>query len=233
VGEATQPGEVMADTRRVVPRVLLLVLILGLLPATGCYAVPPLRFGAGGGGALGEVATRDRAGERTESSHAGVGQIRAAFAPLAGMRDRIVDVAAGYAVDGTTSPKGRDNLRHGPFLEVDLFTHGGTGASHQRWRFGPTFGVDLHLEGADDDEDGDPGFGVGGSGGVLLEFVEHVHGRFLLGVALGELGMGLAARVGVRHEDGGTHGYALVSVEFRFPAAAGAVIPFRARTSLR
>lgn len=239
MGEAAQPGEVMADARRVVPRALRLVLILGALALSGCYAVPPLRFGAGGGGALGEVATRRDTGERHDSPAAAVGQVRVAFAPIATMKDRRGDVSVGWSLDGAAASNGREGMRHGPYLEVDWFTLRGRAADHQRWRFGPLLTLDAHMPTLDVNQDtrpdelGDRSWGVGASAGVLLEFVEVVRGRFLLGVAAGELGMGLAVRGGVRHEDGGTHGYGLVSVEFRFPAAFGAVIPLRARTSLR
>jgi hypothetical protein len=206
----------------------------------GCYAVPPLRIGAGGGGALGQVVTREDSGERREASAAGAGQLRLAVAPIAGVEDRSGDFAFGWALDGTAGADGRDGIRHGPYLEVDWFALGGRGEAHQRWRLAPTLTLDTHVPTLDDDDEdtrademGDRGWGFGGSVGVLLEYIEVVRGRFLLGVAGGELGMGLGARVGVRHEDGGTHGYGLVSVEFRFPAAAGAVIPLRARTSLR
>jgi hypothetical protein len=155
------------------------------------------------------------------------------------VKDRRGDFSFGWALDGYAGSNGREGMRHGPYLEVDWFTLRGRAADHQRWRLAPMLTLDTHIPTLDENEDtrpdemGDRSWGFGGSVGVLLEFVEVVRGRFLLGVAAGELGMGLAARVGVRHEDGGTHGYGLVSVEFRFPASAGAVIPFRARTSLR
>jgi hypothetical protein len=225
--------------RAVTPRTCVVLALLGTMLATGCYAVPPLRVGAGGGGGAGQVVTRRNNGERHESPAGALGQLRLAVAPIASIRQRQVDVAVGWALDGTAASNGRDGVRHGPYLEVDWFALRGRAADHQRWRFAPTLTFETHVPTLDDDEDtrademGDRSWGFGGSVGVLLEYVELVSGQFLLGVGGGELGMGLAARVGVRHEDGGTHGYGLVSAEFRFPAAAGAVIPLRGRASLR
>jgi hypothetical protein len=132
VGEATQPGEVMADARRVVPRALRLVPMLGVLLVTGCYATPPLRFGAGGGGALGEVATRRDTGERHYSPAAAVGQVRVAVAPIAAVKNRRGDFSFGWAFDGSAGSNGREGMRHGPYLEVDWFTLRGRTADHQR-----------------------------------------------------------------------------------------------------
>jgi hypothetical protein len=110
--------------------------------------------------------------------------------------------------DGTAASNGRDGVRHGPYLEVDRFALRGRAADHQRWRLAPTLTFETHVPTLDHDED-------------------------TRADEMGDRSWGLGARVGVRHEDGGTQGYGLLSVEVRFPAAVGAVIPRRGRASLR
>ena len=72
----------------------------------------------------------------------------------------------------------------------------------------------------------DTGAAYGLGGGVLLETIEFMSGPSFLGSTRGEMGLGVAARGGVRVEPDGTHAYALVSLELRWPGMAGVAIPF-------
>lgn len=84
----------------------------------------------------------------------------------------------------------------------------------------------MFVEPDGQDANDDPasrGYGV--AGGVLIEYAEYVRGPILLGGWQGDFGLGIAARVGFRHSDGGNHGYGIVSVEFRLPGMAGLAIP--------
>jgi hypothetical protein len=195
--------------------------LLAVLPASllvaGCYAVPPLRVGAGGGGAVGTVITQEAAMDR-ENSLGGTGQLRLGIAPVSYRPARRLDVQLGWSLDSTAGIDGGDKMRHGPYLEGAWFLRRGGASAGQGWRLGPTAGVESSFA-----TDAGDGVGIGGSLGVLLESIESVHGRFPLGQAIGELGIGVGARVGVRNEDGGTYGYGIVSVEFRLPGAYGSV----------
>jgi hypothetical protein len=204
----------------------LVAVLLGDLLAAGCYAVPPLRIGAGGGGAVGTVATRDYDGTRRENGVAGTGQLRLGVAPLAYQAARRFDIALGWELDSAAGSEG-DTTRHGPYLEGNWFLRGAGPAASQGWRFGPTVTLEAHLPRDNQADVGgrpdDGTFGLGGSVGVLLEAIEPVSGRFPAGRAAGELGVGIGARLGVRRVDEGAYGYGIVSMEFRLPAAFGSV----------
>jgi hypothetical protein len=195
----------------------LVAVLLGDTLIAGCYAAPPLRIGAGGGGAAGTVYTREGDMAR-ENSLAGTGQLRLGVAPLSYRPDRRLDATLGWALDSTAGADGGDKMRHGPYLEGAWFLRRGGGSADTGWRLGPTVGLETSFG-----TDSGAGTGFGGSVGVLLESIEAVRGHFPLGRAFGELGVGVGARVGVRSEDDGTYGYGIVSVEFRLPGAYGSV----------
>jgi hypothetical protein len=203
--------------------------LLAVLPASllvaGCYAVPPLRVGAGGGGAVGTVYTRE-ADTARENSLGGTGQLRLGIAPLSYRPERRLDVQLGWSLDSTAGIDGGDKMRHGPYLEGVWFLRRGGASAGQGWRLGATLGLESSISTYDqqaDDISYGRDVGGGGSVGVLLESIESVRGGFPLGQAIGELGIGVGARLGVRNEDGGTYGYGIVSVEFRLPGAYGSV----------
>jgi len=223
--ERTQPEHAVTDgTGMKTPTSVLLAGLLALAATSGCYVLPPVRAGAGVGGSAGAVVIRDSPSSTRSHGAAGIGQIRAAFTPLAldAALSRPIDVGVGWTLDWSAASSAR-GFRHGPFLETAWFVRRGATESRTQWRWGPTVLAELHLADKRSD-DADIGFGV--AGGVLLEYVESVHGPVFLGRAAGDLGLGVAARVGARHEDGGSHGYAVVSLEFRWPGMAGASIPF-------
>ncbi len=201
---------------------------LACILGAGCYVVPPVRVGAGGGGGAGDVVLRNSAGERREHGAAAIGQIRAAITPMAlgQSRSRRGDLSLGWTLDWTTAGGAQDGFRHGPFAEGVWFLRQGARSDHQRWRFGPTALAELHF--APRGQEDEPSPGIGAAGGVLLEYVEAVRGPIMLGRAHGDLGVGIAARIGVRNEDSGNHGYLIVSVEFRWPGAAGFNVPMAA-----
>ena len=197
------------------PPVLVLALVL-----TGCYIVPPLRVSPGVGGGAGNIlAQQGRTAPATPDSAAGLAQIRAALVPTAlGEPDRDVDVSAGWTLDWARTTHGARSFRNGPFVEGVWFAR----RSDAGWRAGPTVHGETFL--SDDNLDTGAAFGLGG--GVLLETVDFMSGRTFLGTARGEMGIGVAVRGGVRIEPDGTHGYALLSLELRWPGMAGVAIPF-------
>jgi hypothetical protein len=207
-------------------RLGLVAVLLGDVLIAGCYAAPPLRIGAGGGGAAGTVATRDYDGTRRENGTAGTGQLRAGIATTSHRTARRLDIALGWELDSVAGSEG-DTTRHGPYVEVDWFLRGAGPDAGQGWRLGPTVTLEAHLPRDDqqpvDGRPDDGSFGVGGSVGVLLESIESVRGRIPGGRAFGELGVGIGARVGARRVDDGVYGYGIVSVEFRLPGAYGSV----------
>ncbi len=155
----------------------------------------------------------------TSQGTAGLAEIRAAIVPTALTEaDRDVDISLGWTFDWATASRNAQAFRHGPFVEGVWFAR----RSEQGWRLGPTVHGEVFLP--DDDLDATSAYGLGG--GVLIETVDYMSGRTFLGAARGEMGIGVAARGGVRIEPGGTHGYALVSLELRWPGMAGVAVPF-------
>jgi hypothetical protein len=203
-----------------------LLLCLAILALdTGCYMLPPLRVGAGGGGGAGAAVTRDRAGDTRRHAAVGLGQLRPAITPLAlgPATARRADLSLGWTLDWATAGGSRNVFRHGPFVEGVWFARQGAITSREGWRLGPTAMAEIHL--APENADDDPSHGFGFAGGILLEYAEAVRGPIFLGAAHGDLGIGLAGRIGVRREDGGTYTYAIFSVEVRWPGIAGIGIP--------
>jgi hypothetical protein len=198
-----------------VPLVLLVALAL-----TGCYVVPPLRVSPGIGGGAGNIlAQQGRTAPATTDSAAGLAQIRAALVPTALTEaDRPVDISAGWTFDWARTTDRARSFRHGPFLEGVWFAR----RSKAGWRAGPSLHGEIFLP----DENLDTGAAYGVGGGVLVETIDYMSGRTFLGSARGEMGLGVAVRGGMRVEPGGTHGYALLSLELRWPGMAGVSIPF-------
>jgi hypothetical protein len=201
----------------------------------GCFVYPPVRGGAGGGGGAGSVAIRNSAGEVRTHGVARVGQLRLALTPLVltdfGKRRR-GDFSLGWNVEWTSAGGSRHDLRHGPFMEAAWFMWRGAPSSAQSWRLAPTVLAEAVL-GADTDDTDSGVRGYGAAAGVLYEFADYVRARALGGGVMGEMAIGLAARVGVRHVDGGTHAYGIVSIEFRLPGIAALPIPVpKHRTAL-
>jgi hypothetical protein len=198
-----------------------IVVITSAFLVTGCV-LPPVRGGAGVGGGAGSIAIR-RSNETRHLAGAGTSQVRLAFTPLAmgdNAEKRRADLSMGWAVDWMYAGVRKHGMRHGPFVELVGFRRQEKTADRQGWRHGATVLVDMQKT-IDDDTTG-----YGAAVGGLLELAQTEHGPALGGGVRGELGIGLAARVGVRHVDGGTYVYGLVSVEFRTPGIASwLVIP--------
>jgi hypothetical protein len=215
----------MVDDGRVAPPPGLGVVAALIVVGAGCYAVPPLRIGAGGGGAAGTVATRDYDLTRRENSVAGTGQLRLGIAPITHKPKRRFDIALGWELDSVAGSEG-DSMRHGPYLEVDYFLLGTAPGGAQGWRLGPSVTLEALVPRAGASADGpmdDPSFGLGGSIGGLLEYVDPVGAQARRRRVAGEFGFGVGARLGVRRVDDGVYGYGIVSVEFRLPGAYGFV----------
>jgi hypothetical protein len=186
--------------------------------------VPPMRIGAGGGGAAGTIITYDQK-HPVEHGAAFVGDVRAAVTPLA-LADHppeAFDVGAGVDVDYLDARRGaqRHETMVAPFVEGVWFVH--RSADHSaRWRVGPTFLAEIPLRLREDSDRGVPfGFGAG----VLAELTERVDGRMVFGGARGEWGIGVSLRGGVRHDAGDSYGVVLLSVEARVPGMAALPLP--------
>lgn len=195
---------------------------------TGCVVMPPLRVGAGAGGNAGDVVIRNSAAEIRRHDYSASTQLRGAFTPLLlgkTPQQRRGDLSLGWAFDWQTAGGSRREFRHGPFAEGVWFVHNISPATNQRWRYGPTASVEIRTRAPGGDETR----GYGAAGGVLVELADTVTGPFFGGGWKGELALGLAARVGFRHVDGGSHGYAIVSVECRLPGVAAFVLPLPSR----
>jgi hypothetical protein len=203
----------------------LVAALLAVMLVAGCYATPPLRISAGGGGGVGTIVALE-GDTRHDNSLAGFGELRLGVAPLSYRPARRLDVSLGWALDSALGIDAGDSMRHGPYVEADWFLRRSAPGAEQAWRLGPTLGLESTIS-TDDRNAGDisygPDVGFGASVGVLLEAVEAVRGPFSLGKAIGELGLGIGARVGVRYEEKSTYGYGIVSVEFRLPGAYGSV----------
>ncbi len=197
--------------------------LAAVVMSAGCYVIPPLRAGAGGGAGAGDVVVRNSAGELRQASSAAVGQIRAAFTPtaLGKSTSRRGDLSLGWTFDWAAT-SGDNGFRHGPFAEGVWFMRQGARSPHQRWRFGPTALAELRFA---PNTTARTETGVGLAAGVLLEYVEAVRGPIVLGRAHGDLGFGVSLRAGMRNEDAGTYGYVVASLEFRLPGAAGFNVP--------
>jgi hypothetical protein len=203
----------------------LLFVVLATL-ATGCFGMPPIRAGAGAGGGGGNVIIRNRSNEIREHKTAGIAQLRVAFTPLVLPKwsdARRLDLGFGWSGDWQSAGGNRHDFRHGIFAEGAWFIKQFAPVQHQRWRYGPTALAELRFAVSDDEHDGERGWGAGA--GFLAEYADSVRGPFFAGGWKGEMALGLAARVGLRHVDGGTHAYGIVSIEFRLPGVAGFAIP--------
>ena len=182
--------------------------------------LPPVRASAGVGGSAGEVVIRNSADEPRLYSASRDGQIRIAVTPMTlGKRidERRGDLSLGWSFDWQSAGRGRHNFRHGPYVEHVWFWKQDSFADRQGWRFGPTVLAEARFN--DNAVDSDhAGYGVAFGG--LYELVQAVDGPIFLGGQRGEYGIGVSGRVGVRHDDGGTATYAMLSVEIRTPGMA-------------
>ena len=201
---------------------------IALAIASGCIA-PPLRASAGVGGGLGNVTTTDPSLLTYPHSSAGLGEVRAAFTPLAlaDMPPRSLDVGVGAAIDRiqpTSGVRAKENIAV-PFVEAAWFVH--TQADHrQGWRFGPTFALEVPLDRRlqmGGDVDGNVGVGV--TAGILAEVIERVDGPIMFGGARGWFAIGVSLRAGARAVGGGEYGFVLASLEIRIPGVVALPLP--------
>ncbi len=203
--------------------------IIGLF-AAGCVA-PPLRIGAGGGGAAGHVLVQGQ--DRTmDHPGAALGELRAAVTPLslAAEPPTHFDLSLGWSLDRTIAPA-HHGLLTGPFAEGVWFTrvHPNPYNDREQWRFGPLVMVEAPFDPLPSN-DADRIRGVGVAGGVLLEALDRHDGPILLGAQRGYFAIGLSARVGVVHLSDETYSYVMLTVEVRTPGIAALPIPAPSRT---
>jgi hypothetical protein len=196
----------------------LLVAVCGSL-AGGCV-MPPVRVGAGETAAAGTVATIDSNGMKHEHAQEAMGDLRAAITPASLVaRPSPLDVALGVALD-ISEPTGfeRRATTIAPYAEVAWFVRDeGVEANVHRWRIAPSVLAEVPYA------DNTSGYGVGG--GVLVELVDRVDGPMTWGSHRGYWGMGFALRGGMRHFDGDSYGYVLLTLELRAPGMAAIPVP--------
>lgn len=189
--------------------------------AVAACIVPPVRVSGGGGGAAGAVHIRDSRETLRSRASGQVGQLRIAFTPLtlADERRRSVDVSLGFTLERMRLEPDGPGDRTGLFAEVAWFARQSRGAA-EHWRLGPT----LLVEGTNTVEAVDaPGYGA--ALGLLVELVDPVRMGSPVAQFRGDLGLGAALRAGVRHDDGGTYGTLVLSLELRLPGGVGIPIP--------
>ncbi len=210
-------------------------LALALAAATsGCYLVPPVRTGAAGGGTAGDLVTHSAGGAPRSHDGAALTELHVGVTPLAlnpGASRRTRDLSVGWLFDWTHAADGTDQLDHGLYLEGVWFLRGATPSPGARWRLGPTLRGEL-LVPRDEQRSTkrtDDRPGLGAAAGLLLELVEEFHGGGLMpgayGGFRGELGIGVAVRAGVRSLEDGNVGFAMLSIELRWPGIMGIAIP--------
>lgn len=220
-----QPKKGYADTggmRRTISMssMVRLAFLASLSAASSACVLPPVRASAGGGGSAGEVVIRNSADELRLYSVSRGAQVRIGVTPMTldkRLEKRRGDVSLGWSLDWQSAGRGRHDFRHGPYVEGVWFRQQRAYAERQGWRFGPTLLAELRFAESQLDSDR-AGYGVAVGG--LYELVQAVDGPILFGGHRGEYGIGLSGRIGVRHDDGGTATYAMLSVEIRTPGAA-------------
>jgi len=187
---------------------------------------PPVRLGVGGGAGAGHVASVDTRQKLEVHDTSVITEFRAAVTPLELMEHppEPFDLSLGAVFDRIDARNGHRGVEIGPFAEGVWFAHVVVNG-HQRWRIGPTALAETLFD-VPSGKGTDALFdGYGAAAGVLVEFDERVDGPMFLGVTRGELGIGVALRVGARDVDGDGYAYAMLSLEVRAPGMIAIPLP--------
>lgn len=204
-------------------------LATGLGASTGCmpYAVPPMRIGAGGGAALGEVVKQRDAGI-AKSSLEDMFHVRLELMPLdafPSLLHRDYDIGLGYVLEFVDADFPGDALKHGPVVSGTYYPLrlGDPGPDGEEfiWRLGLTFRAELLL--ADVGRGLERGGGM--SVGTTFGFASFLDGPYDSddggGYAYGEGGVEAYLEGSLRSLHGGLYYLVTAGLLVRLPASVG------------
>ena len=198
--------------------------------AVGClpFASPPMRAGAGGGGAFGEVVTM-RSDQPVESNTNTMFQIRIDLMPMdafPALIERHWDLGLGYVAEFLDTDSFGGSFRQGPSLSGTLYPlliddSGNSGTF--LWRLG----LNLRAEAMFARLDRGLEVGAGGSLGVSFGFASFTEGPFqssdMIGVAYGETGLEVYVEGAFRVMYDGPYYLLTAGLMVRVPASVGAM----------
>lgn len=195
----------------------------------GCvpYAVPPMRIGAGGGGAFGEVIHQHQ-DDIVESHAQDMFHVRLELMPLdafPALLHRDYDVGLGYVLEFVDADHPTGSFKHGPVVSGTYYPlrlgDPGPDGDDLVWRLGLTFRAELLL--ADMGRGWERGGGL--SVGTTFGFATFLDGDYSSakggGIAYGEGGVEAYVEGSLRSMHGGQYFLFTAGLLIRMPASVG------------